>query len=226
MKIVGGNLRLVFGSNTIQALIQFMREGICDLNVSDFGAKLSRYFIALKGILHHRLFACDSFSPFTMVHTISYLSLWVESEANRFLLGRPGEANAVIVIHAADWLVDVFGLNVLAGSVHGFHARIAWISGSQYRPINIGEHHFEFVDWVPGLKMIPRPSSNTAPWHWIPKRPIIPGVSALYCDGNTLSVLQMRVDDKHNPVSLDSVHDYLLARRSEHYLCHTGRHVG
>jgi hypothetical protein len=86
MKIVGGNLRLIFGVSTLQDLMDFMREGLSSLDVSHFRAPLDNYFTDPKkggmDIHCHRLFACYSFSPFNQVHEISYVSPWVESEVN------------------------------------------------------------------------------------------------------------------------------------------------
>jgi hypothetical protein len=248
MKIVGGNLRLVFGDKTFQDLIAFIQEALSHLDVSHFGAQLHNYFTDPKegrlGTLYHRLFACYSISPFDQVHEISYVSPWVESEANSRLLSLRSEGDAAMIIHAQNWLAGVFGLNFLAGSVHGClfealcHARITRRSRFQSRGIDLGEHHFEFVDWSPGVGLdprkcwisqvaipkvrpfqgdvseIPRAAPKTRPWYWNPTQPNFPGVDALYFDGSVLYVLRMTVGDKHDPVSLDSVREQLLAWRN------------
>jgi hypothetical protein len=160
MRIIGGNLDLLFGPDPLEELKRFLLQGRSVLGITQLSMDLGNYFAARTSgspMIYHRLFACFSDSPFTEVTSISIISLWAESKAKEKVFSLQAKQDATEIWRTQNWLREVFGFNFLRGNVHGLsfenlcHALITRDPGpSDYPRPNIGEHHFELADWSPG----------------------------------------------------------------------------
>jgi hypothetical protein len=151
MQIAVSNLRKVFGTLTLAELKEYYMKGLNCLTINGFSLSLPDYFVAQKHrkcIDYHRLFACYSVSPYIFSKSISFVSVWVESQANTLLFTLKDKRDAEQILRMKNWITQVFGLKFLTGSIRGClfadlcHALIT------RKAKDIPEHHFELVDVV------------------------------------------------------------------------------
>jgi hypothetical protein len=227
MKIVGGNLRLLFSTESLKELKDYF---IGATRKIAFTRVPTSYFQKPQSGMeepYHCLFACFPKAPFDHPGDIGYVSDYV-LELVQEAFTRLSDKGVYDEIRRMNGMVNaLLGLGLRAPSVRGklfedvCHEAMQRVEGDKLHLYIVpntdntdsqGAQTVQIpyignLDWG-DLKSMP--ASAAFPWLCAVTDRNNPGFHGLFCDGRSIYVVQMTTSDKHDPVSLRGLQPFVM----------------